>query len=249
MSLSQLGIAAARGALGRTFLIEKRPDGVPRTIIIFDVVTSEIPEFEADVTLLPTEEGPEVTDHIQLKNPILKLEGSISQTPIDLEVQAANIASGGLETVTSQQSRQNFLNSGVQALGGTIGASVFGRSGNFGADLIGGLTDGIARTALLNAYNNRGRFSVVTKRQQYDDMVIQKISFPYNSQTGQKLDFSITFQQIRVARPFTVNIDQVGDSVVSSAAENVSKGSQTTQGVSTAQNEAINSSTLFRLIN
>lgn len=245
MSLVQLGSAAVRGALGRSFLLEKLPNGIPKTVIIFDVVNEETPEYNADVTMMPTEEGEELTDHIQLKNPTLKLEGRISQTPIDLEVQALNIASGGLEALTNPASRSNFLDSGINAIGGSIGASLLGRGE--AEDPLSGLTDGIARTALLTAYEKRGRFTIVTKRKQYENMVISSMKFPYNKTTGLALDFVISFQQIRIAKPFSVDLKSVGNSVVSSATSEVKQGSKVTNAVSSAKEGKLQSSA-FKLL-
>ena len=186
MSITQLGITAARGALGRSFLIEKRPDGVPRVIIIFDAITSEIPEFQADVTLIPTESGQELTDHIQIRNPTLKMDGTISETPIDLEVQALNLAGGGLDAITNNQQRTNFLNAGLGSIGGVAGASLLGNSASPFADAGSGLTDTIARTSMLSAYERRAIFTVVTRRQQYENTVIQSMTFPKTTDTGRQ---------------------------------------------------------------
>ena len=141
------------------------------------------------------------------------------------------------------------MDSGINQIGGVAGASLLGNSADPAADGLAGLADSIARASLLSAYEKRGRFTVITKRQQFDNMVIQKLSFPKTTATGRKTDFSITFQQIRVARPFTVNVDQVGESVVDGATSEVKQGSKVTQGASAAQDKSINSSTLFKLFN
>ena len=244
MSLFQIASGAARGALGRSYMIEKRPNGIPKVVIVFDVVQSEVPEFQADVTDVPVEEGPEVSDHIQLRNPMLKLQGIISQTPIDIEGQVLNLLSGGIEALTSPASRSNFLNAGATTLGGIAGASLLGNSSQ---SVVGGLTDAIARSSLLSAYERRARFSVVTKRQQFDNMVIQKMSFPRDQSTGDALAFQLEFKEIKIARPFTINIENVGDSVDATATSEVKLGSQATSAVSDSTNEKINGSTLFKL--
>jgi len=248
MSLTQLAQGAARGALGRSFLIEKRADGLPRVITVFDAITAENPEYEADVTLLPVEEGEEVTDHIQLKNPVLKLDGTISQTPLDLEVQIINLLAGGLEAATSEQSRANFLNSAANTVTGVAGASLLGNAANPLSQGLAGLTDSIARSSLLSAYERRARFTVVTKRHQYTNMVIKKMSFPRDNRTGDQLIFSLVFQKIRVTKPVAATLTSIGDSVVNSAAPEVNQGAQVSKVANAAQNKTVLQSELSKFI-
>ena len=245
MSVFQLGQAAARGALGRTFFIEKTTSGQQRVLLVFDVVTSEVPEFEADVTLLPVEEGPETTDHIQLKNPILKLEGTISETPLDLEVAAINAASGGREIVANNQARSNFLTSRVDNVAGIAGATLQGRASSSPGDVFTGAVDQLARTVLLAAYERRSRFTVVTRRQQYENMVLRRLSFPHTTDTGRQLQFSLEFQEIRIAAPFRVNVDQIAESASDSGASEARQGSQVSRTASEAETAQQNTSILF----
>lgn len=222
-----------QGALGRSFILEQRQSGLPRLLLVFDAITSEVPEFEADVTLLPTESGTEVTDHIQIRNPILKMDGVISESPIDMEVTAANIAGANLDSVTPGQLRNNFRDAATQSVGGIVGGNLLGTaaSGLPGA----GLVDVIARNALLDLYSRRARFTVVTRRQQYTNMVIQKMSFPKTSDTGRQLQFSITFQQVRIVAPFTVNIESVASDTANSATTEASQGSQTSRAATASE--------------
>ena len=225
MALDQLFGAAGTVGLQRTYLLETRTDnGVPRVLIVFDAITNEVPAYESDVTEVPVEEGPEVTDHIQLKNPRLKLQGNVSQTPLTLQQTVAAVVASGVSLATSSQFRENALNSGVQNLAGVAGASLLGNAA--GGDLTQGLADALARAALLDAWQRRARFNVITKRQQFNDMVIQKMSFPRDSNTGDQIVFDLDLKNIKVVSPLTVQLDTVSEDVVTSATGNADLGQQ-----------------------
>ena len=114
--------AAGTAILQRTFLLEVGTgNGVPRPLIVLDVVKEEEPEYTNQITKHPLEQGEPVTDHIQPENPTLRLKGTVSATPIDLSTSIANLASGGLQLITSSQARANFLNTGLQSTAGALG--------------------------------------------------------------------------------------------------------------------------------
>ena len=219
--------AAGTAVFQRTFLMEVKTDnGIPRPLIVLDAVTEEEPTYEASVTEHPVESGPEVTDHIQLKNPTLRLKGTISATPLDLATSIANLASGGLSLITDSQFRGNFLNAGLQQAAGAIGASVLQGAALNANSLLQGSADAIARSILLSAYERRARFDVVTKRIRYTSMVIESMSFPRNADTGQQLIFELNLKQIRVVSSQTVQVGNTADSVLNSATSAVGLGSQ-----------------------
>lgn len=250
MGLSDL-VGGAVGALGtaalkRTYLLEKNtPTGIPRLLIVFDAVTNEVVTYESTVTEIPVEEGPEVTDHIQKKNPKISLSGTISQTPLDLSVGIGNLIGGGIAAFTSSQARSNLLNSGVQQAAGVAGAALLGGAGlpSLTGGLLGGLADAIARTALLDAYERRARFSVITRRFQYDDMVIQKMTLPRDNTTGNQMTFNIDFKQVRIVSALTVQIDTVGEDVVTSALDSSNLGNQSGSALNATASGAANRST------
>lgn len=248
MALSDLVAASGRSALQRTYLLERETfNGIPRVLIVFDAVTSEDPVFEADVTEVAVEEGPEVTDHIQLKNPRLTLQGVISQTPIDLQVSVANLVAGSVEAATFSQFRANILNTGIQQAAGVASAAMLGSAADPLAGLQSGLADAIGRSLLLSAYERRSRFDVVTKRQRYSSMVIQKLQFPYASDTGNQLRFIIEMKQVRIVKPFEVQIDTVDEAVVTSAVDKTDLGKQAAAALNSNTESAVNQSTFAKI--
>ena len=238
MTLAALGASAARGALGRTFLLENTAFGIPSLVLVFDVVESEVPEFTSNVTLVPVEDNqPEITDHVQIRNPTLNLIGSISESPIDLSVQIANLAAGALQLATSSQARGNFLDSGLATTAGAVGGDLLA-GGSLGS-VAGGALDILARNIILSAYERAARFTIVTRRQQFENMIIKKISFPRDRNTGRQTIFNIEFQQIRVVSPIQATVSTVGGDVVVQAVPTQSIGTQTFSAISDSLSSTI----------
>lgn len=238
--ISSIATATARGALGRTFMLEKTATGIPNLVIVFDAIESEVPEFEANVSLVPVEDSqPEITDHVQIRNPTLSLTGVISESPIDLSVQVANIAASGFAAATNSQVRGNLLNSGLSSAAGVIGGDLLGGA-SVGSAAAGAL-DIIARQILLSAYERAARLTVVTRRQQFENMIIKKISFPRDRNTGRQTRFTIELQQIRVVVPFLANVSSTDEGVVVSAVPNQSLGSQSLGAITDSVSEGVDS--------
>lgn len=240
---------AATALLQRTYMLQtKTPNGVPILLCVFDIVTSEVPTYVADVSQHPVESGLEVADHIQLKNPSLKIVGTISNTPLDLATTVGNLISGVQGLVTSASFRENALNSGMQQAAGIAGAAMLG-GGNKAAILskIKGAAgpaaaDTVARSALISAWQNKSIFDVVTKRIRYKDMAISSLSFPRDSSTGLSVIFEIEMQQVRIVSTGTVNLSDVAENVTKTAVPSQPLGSQSTLGVSAQATAAVNAS-------
>jgi len=225
--LGALAGAAGTLLLGRTFLLEtETQSGIPRLILVIDAVTDEEPVYEALVTQHPVEDGPEVTDHIQLKNPTLTIRGTVSNTPIDLSNTVGNLLAGGIGMATSSQFQANFLNSGVQQAAGMVGGKLMGSAGMSAGGVLAAALDAIARAALLSAFERKARFDVVTKRQRHTGMVIQKLSFPRDKETGYALMFEMDMIHIRVVSPLAIKLGSVAGSVANSAISKVGLGNQ-----------------------
>lgn len=250
--LDTLTGAALSGVLQRTYLMKSQSGGfmglgIPQILVVLDAVTEESPEFEAEVTQHPVESGSEVTDHIQLKNPTLRIKGTISNSPLDLSSSIGNVVAGGLDVITSSQARSNLLNTGLQQAVGVAGASVLS-GGNLAGGFLGGAADAIARTTLLSAFQTKQIVDVVTKRQKYTSMVIQSLSFPRDSSTGYQLIFELQLIQIRIVSPLSIQLSQVGEDVVTSAVGTSNLGSQATTGVSDSATGAVNKSWLRSIV-
>jgi len=250
MGLEALAGPIASAVLQRTYLLEKGTfNFIPRVLIVFDTVDEEDPEFSAEVTEHPVEEGPEVSDHIQLKNPDLTIRGTISNTPTDLSVAIANIISGGIGAVTSSMFRANFINTGIQQFASLAGAALMGGGLSAGSALAAA-EDAIARSILLDAWQRKARFDVVTKRQKYEQMVIQKLRFPRNKDTGFQLYYELDLKHIRTVQPlFGALLSTVAEDVVPSASSDTNLGSQAASGVSSQTSDAASGSWLRGIVN
>lgn len=233
--------------LGRTTLMQfppYTPSGIPIPLAVLDVVKDEMVEYEMEISDHPVEQGLEVSDHAQPKNLVVRLKGTISNTPLDLSVAIANIAAGGLSAFTSSQARSNLLNTGLSAGAGIVGSALQGNSSNVGASAFAGSVDAISRTILLYVFQNRTPFSIVTRRQRFDNMLIRRLSFPRNEETGFAVDFEMDIRQIRIVSPSEVSKTQVSEDVISTAASLTNLGNQSTQLASAQMQSAVKTSTL-----
>lgn len=216
--------------LGRTILIQLNTStGIPVPLAVLDVVKDEAVEFSAEVTRHPVEAGQEVTDHIQKQPTTIRLKGTISNTPLDLSVAIANIAAGTLAAISSSQARSNLLNSGISEGIGLVGSALQGNAGNLAANAFSGAVDAVSRVILQNAFDAKTPFSIMTKRQRYDNVVIQRLRFPRNEETGYALNFEMDIIQIRIVSALRVQKTQVAEDVISSASSSTNLGSQSTQ--------------------
>jgi len=245
-SLGSLSANLAGQVLERTFLIQasNSPIGIPIPLAVLDVVKEEHPEFSADVTEHPVEQGPEVSDHIQLRSPTLRLRGKISNTPLDIAPAVANLLSSGIAAITSSQARTNLLNTGISQGIGIVGAAMQGKAADPVAAGIAGAQDSIARTALLAAFQNQQPFDVVTKRQTFTNMVIRSLRFPRSEETGYALEFDMELKQLVIVTPQTVPIKQLSEDVIPSASSVTSLGAQSTQAANTQVVAAVKGSSL-----
>lgn len=216
--------------LGRTSLIQfNTSTGIPIPLAVLDVVKDELVEFSAEVTQHPVEAGQEVSDHIQKKPTTVRLKGTISSTPLDLSVAIANLAAGTIAAITESQARSNLLNSGISQGVGIVGAALQGNSGNLAANAFSGAVDAVSRVILQNAFDQKTPFTLMTRRQRYDNVVIQRLRFPRSEETGYSLDFEMDIIQIRIVSPLRVQKTQVAENVISTASSSTNIGSQSTQ--------------------
>lgn len=63
-----------------------------------------------------------------------------------------------------------------------------------------------AKDQLVALYEAREVITVVTGLEIYDDMVMENLTFPRNQQTGQRLQFSVTFKQISLVASEIVGV-------------------------------------------
>lgn len=230
--LGVLGAVIGQVLTRTVFLQTNTPSGIPIPLAVFDVISDEKPVFRAEVTEHPVEQGPEITDHIQIKNATMTLKGKFSNTPLDMSIAIANTLSGAYQAFTNSQARSNLLNTGLSQGVGIVGAALMGGASNIAANGAAGALDAIARTILLTAYQNKTPFNVVTKRQTYTNMVIESLSFPRNESTGYALEFEVSLKQVRIVSPSKVQKTQVAESVIPGASSITNIGSQATSPAS-----------------
>jgi hypothetical protein len=234
--------------LGRTMMIQlNTSNGIPVPLAILDVVKDEVVTYDAEVSDHPVESGPEISDHIQLKNPTIRLKGIMSSTPLDLSVALANIAAGTIAAITSSQARANLLNSGISEGVGIAGSALQGSAGNLAANAFSGAVDAVSRTILINAFQAKTPFMLVTRRMSYKNVVIQRLSFPRNEETGYALAFEMDIKQLRIVSPLKVQKTQLAENVINGGASSTNIGSQSTQLVSPQTIQAVQSSPLGSL--
>jgi hypothetical protein len=241
--------AAGTAILQRTYMLQNQQNtlfGIPTPLAIFDAIIEENPEYTADVTQHPVEAGTEVTDHIQLKNPTLKIKGVMSNSPIDLSNSVANVLAGGLALVTSSQFRSNILNTGLQQAAGFAGAALLGNAS--GGGFLGGALDSLARSLLIGAFESKQIVDIVTKRQKYSSMAIQSLKLPRDSNTGYAVVFEIDLVQIRIVSPISTLLSSVAEDVVTSASGSTNLGSQASAGVSSATSSSAGNNSILRSI-
>lgn len=238
---------AGTALLQRTYMLQSKASnafGVPQPLAVFDAILEENPEYTADVTQHTVESGPEVTDHIQLKNPSLKLKGIISNSPIDLSSSVGNVVSGGASLFTSAQFRSNLLNTGLQQAAGQGGATLLQGASKGG--FLGGAADSLARSSLIGALQSKQIVDIVTKRQKYSSMAIQALRFPRDQSTGFALVFELDLIQIRIVSSISTLLPHVSENVATSAAGTTKLGSQVASQVSSKASAAIGNNSILR---
>jgi hypothetical protein len=201
-------------------------------------------EYDSEITEHPVEEGPETGDHQQLKNPVIRLKGTISSTPLDLSVAIANITAGGLAAITSSQARTNLLNTGLSQGVGVVSGVLQGNAANIASSAFAGAVDAISRTILIYTYQNKQPFTVLTRRQRFDNVLIKHLSFPRSEETGYALDFEMDIRQLTIVTPLQVQKTQLDESVISTGASATNLGNQSTQLASTQVQQAVQGSSL-----
>jgi len=95
-----------------------------------------------------------------------------------------------------------------------------------------GAMDAISRTILINVWEAKQPFSILTVRQRFDDMLIERLRFPRDENTGYSLAFEMDIKHVTIVTPLTVpQFTQVAENVISGTGA-TSIGSQATQDVS-----------------
>jgi hypothetical protein len=197
-----------------------------KTVLLVDATTSEVPTYESDITDHPVEDGTDVSDNIRPKPIMLDIEGVISSTPITLSssLQGLTTAAGGLLGSSL---------GGFGSLAGAAGGAVLG------GKLFSQATDPAleAYSILINLWKKKTKLTLVTGLTQYNNMVIQSISFPKDPKTGGQLRFTAKLKEIRTVSSATVTIQKTASSVKHTASPSSDLGKQSSK-ISSDQNQS-----------
>lgn len=171
------------------------------TIFAIDCTKKEKHDRKSEPTKFPVEDGTNISDHIILEPFKLEIEGIISDTPISIV--------------------RGLITAGASAIGnvvGVAGVALFNSLSSSGKPSVA------AYLQLLEIQKNRKAISVLTSLKKYKNMYVSNVSAPRDNETGDALNFTVSFEEIIIVRPKTINIQQFKVEDVS--AEESDQGSQ-----------------------
>ncbi len=208
-------------------------------LLLVDATLSLTPTYGAKVTQHPVEKGSDITDHINLDNITISMEGFASETPVGFDPL----------NVLDASSFQGAVAGGAAAIGsfagskiaGTLGGSIGAVAGGIGTNLLFNARNKaeITRDTLLNMMSERKTFTLVAQNVKYENLVFTSLVFPKDASTGRGLKFSASMQQIRIVESDVIQIDALSPSVVHSAAANSKLGRQATKTASEQRGKSI----------
>ena len=210
------GQSVYNAVAGPTGLVQfKTPGG--STICQFDLQMQENYTHATQPTQFPIETGAEVSDHIITSPFSLELACLITDTPID----------------TSQALITEGIATALGALTGPLGIVAAGAGyalyNSLSQNPLGAFSDQTPPTrsvigwVTLRALQlTRRPFTVVTKLDTFQNMVITNMSVPRDAGTGQALVFNINLQQLLLVRAQQVDPATLGNAPLS--AENADLG-------------------------
>lgn len=167
----------------------------------FDVVVSEDHERTTEVTDHTVEEGASITDHVRPNPDRVTLAVFVSNTPI----RSADAQLLPYVLDIPQPGQGGFLAGGTSALLGAAAAAI-GLAKSYPTQLTANVLQFIGDTdyvqqaydTLTGLRDTATLLSVVTPRQTYTDMVIERIAMHRDKDTGTSATFEIEFRQIRI---------------------------------------------------
>lgn len=207
-------------------------------ILLIDIVDSETVDFENEVTDHPIEDGSEISDHIRKKPIAINIQGTISETPLTITDDSNDILSAG--EAEAKGLARGFLGGAIAAasakVAGQFGSLAGAAGGVLGAQLMRSDDNPaqIARKKLIDLLKSGERFTVQTKYEAYNNMVIKKLSFPRSNADGRSLKFSAEFKQINIVTGKEVKIKSLARSAAGGAAAKTNLGAQSANAASPA---------------
>lgn len=149
-----------------SFLYRRNPVAVGSVIV--DACLSEQHTLASDVTQFPRERGKDVGDHVRPKRAVVQLECIVSNAPIDV-TQRERVSDASGVTFNST------------AVDDTSGVAGYAQS---------------AYQELKRLRLSKTTLTVVTSLETYEDMVIENLSIPVSSRTGDALVFTVNLVEL-----------------------------------------------------
>lgn len=147
--------------------------------IEIDVTRTESHSFRNEIARMPVEKGVDVTDSVKQYNPVLKLTGICSNTPIFYTGPQTT------DNATERLIRQDFTNRVQQTFNYLLMCS-------------GNTPTKQGKGESLQKKNQPRILTIVTGLMIYRDMVISDIEVPRHSKSGDGLEFNLTLEQIKM---------------------------------------------------
>ena len=141
-------------------------------IVTFDATLQETQTFTSEVTEHPVEQGADITDHVRPKPIELRIQGIITETPLDDSlIMAAAKAVPGLGLLASSAFTLNSMLSNSGVVRGAFNS--------------------------LRAIRDSGQpITVSTKYRSYSSMVITELAFTRDQHTGDAMAISLSLREV-----------------------------------------------------
>lgn len=169
--------------------------------LFIDGTHMETIDYSSEITNHPIETGSSISDHIYINPLKVKMEGSITDTSVDIVGTIKDVA--GLFD-------GNLLNNLVDKFKGKGSKST------------------AAYELLKDLHASKSLVTVVNYLDTFDNMVIETLTFPRDNKVGNRLFFEITLKQITLASVKTVSISRNPRSVQDMVNNKLETGRQQT---------------------
>lgn len=187
-----------------------------------DAVLSEVHEYVNEVTEFPIETGATITDNIRILPNRIKIEGMVTNSPVQISLTSADV-SELVEKQGNSQVAKKFERDGtptyVEAAQDIL-LKIQGRK-------IGGLE---TVPELV---------TVVTGLRVYKNMAMKNLKIDRRASTGQALVFTAEFLEVQTVDAQTIAIQNPAPASKDKATSKVNKGNQTKKDTNEKQSESL----------
>lgn len=174
-------------------------------VLELDAALSVSHEFESTLSKNPIENSSsglsDAIDQVKLENRRVNIDGFISEAPFNLITPAVNLFTSGASRYVGEVAGgfgNQLAQVGLGSIAGII-ASRNGQDANFPLK---------AFNYLKELRRNRIPFTIVTRLERYENMMITRLTVPQLPENGQSLQFSMTCEQIEIVETKSVSIPE-----------------------------------------